>query len=131
MLSHLIAIFLFISPVAAWAQAPTPQTKQKPCRQHPHVIGKCFTVRGRLSVYNGAPALRIWRVGTKRVLGVSEQRFSVAGYRSIPEDIQEKVNQDVELYGDFLVCPFTPSRRGVMQLVCIESGKNLEVRKRE
>ena len=124
-------LFLLVVTASARAQTRAPQSDEKPCRQHPQVIGKCFTVWGRLSVYNGAPALRIWRVGTKRVLGVSEQRFSVAGYRSIPEDIQEKVNQDVELYGDFLVCPFTPSRRGVMQLVCIESGKNLEVRKRE
>ena len=82
-------------------------------------------------MYNGAPALRIWRVGTRRVLGVSEQKFSVAGYRNIPKEIEEQINQDVEIFGDFLVCPFTRSRPGEMQLVCIDEARNLVVRKRE
>jgi hypothetical protein len=124
-------LLVLVVPAYASAQTPTRPSDEKPCRQHPQLIGKCFSVRGRLAVYNGAPALRLWKVGTRRVLGISEQRFSVAGYRNIPEDIQEKVNQDVDLFGDFLVCPFTPSRPGVMQLVCIESGKNLAVRKHE
>ena len=109
---------------------PTPEAQEKSCRQHPHLIGKCFTVRGRLSVYNGAPALRIWKVGTKRMLGVSEQRFAVPGYRNVPETIQNQLNQDVDIFGDFLVCPFTTPKAGEMQLVCIEEGKKLNVQKR-
>jgi hypothetical protein len=84
-----------------------------------------------LSIYNGAPAMRIWRVGTKRMLGVSEQRFAVEGYRNVPETIQSQLNQDVELFGDFLVCPFTRPKAGEMQLVCIEEGKNLKLQKRQ
>ena len=114
-----------------WAQAPAPQTKEKSCREHPQLIGNCFTVRGRLSIYNGVPALRLWRVSTRRVLGISEQRFSAAGYRNVPESIESKINQNVVIFGDFLVCPFTRSRPGEMQLVCIEAGKNLVVRKQE
>jgi hypothetical protein len=107
------------------------ETKEKSCRAHPQLIGRCFPVRGRLSSYNGAPALRIWRVGTRRMLGISEQRFSVAGYRNVPVDIEGQIDQDVAIFGDFLVCPFTRSRPGEMQLVCIESGRNLVVRKQE
>jgi len=124
-------VFLLMAPLCALAQTPARETGEKPCHQHPQLIGKCFTVRGRLAVYNGAPALRIWRVGTRRVLGVSEQKFSVAGYRNIPKEIEEQINQDVEIFGDFLVCPFTRSRPGEMQLVCIDEGRNLVVRKRE
>ena len=124
-------LFLLMAPLCALAQTPARETGEKPCREHPQLIGKCFTVRGRLAVYNGAPALRIWRVGTRRVLGVSEQKFSVAGYRNIPKEIEEQINQDVEIFGDFLVCPFTRSRPGEMQLVCIDGVKNLVVRKRE
>jgi hypothetical protein len=29
-----------------------------------------------------------------------------------------------DVYADFLVCPFTKSKPGVMQRVCIESAKN-------
>jgi hypothetical protein len=124
-------VFLLMAPLCALAQTTARETGEKPCREHMQLIGKCFTVRGRLAVYNGAPALRIWRVGTRRVLGVSEQKFSVAGYRNIPKEIEEQINQDVEIFGDFLVCPFTRSRPGEMQLVCIDGVKNLVVRKRE
>ena len=105
--------------------------KEKSCREHSELIGSCFTVRGRLSVYNGTPALRLWRVGTRRVLGISEQRFSVAGYRNVPEYVESQTNQNVAIFGDFLVCPFTRSRPGEMQLVCIEAGMNLVVRKQK
>jgi hypothetical protein len=29
------------------------------------------------------------------------------------------------IYGDFVVCPFTPERQGHLQLVCIESATHL------
>src|SRR5712664_3449237 len=112
-----------------WAQSPAPETKEKSCREHPQLIGNCFAVRGRLSIYNGAPALRLWKVGTRRVLGISDQRFALKGYRNVPENIERQLNQDVSLLGDFLVCPFTQARTAEMQLVCIETGKNLVVRK--
>jgi hypothetical protein len=125
-------ILLLVSIVCNGGSLPKAgETKEKSCRAHPQLIGRCFTVRGRLSSYNGAPALRIWRVGTRRMLGISEQRFAVEGYRNVPADIASQIDQDVSIFGDFLVCPFTASRPGEMQLVCIESGKNLIVRKRE
>ena len=129
MLKRVIIVLLVIAGSNVWAQSPAREAKEKSCRQHPLVIGRCFTMRGRLSIYNGAPALRLWRVGTRRMLGISEQRFAVAGYRNVPVEIENQVNQDVDLFGDFLVCPFTESHPGEMQLVCIESGKNLVVRK--
>lgn len=130
-----ISLMLLLVPFVSGASLAkvdqtTPTTKEKSCREHPQLVGHCFRVNGRLSVYNGAPALRIWKVGTRRMLGISEQRFSVAGYRNIPEDLEKQINQDVDIFADFLVCPFTRSRVGEMQLVCIESLKNLVVRKR-
>jgi len=83
-----------------------------------------------LAVYNGAPALRIWKIGTKRMLGVSEQRFAIDGVRNVPEDVQTKIDQNKFLYGDFLVCPFTAPRANEMQLVCIESVTNLRIKDR-
>jgi len=63
------------------------------------------------------------------MLGISEQRFSVAGYRNVPDYIESQINQNVAIFGDFMVCPFTRSQPAAMQLVCIEAGKNLVVRK--
>jgi len=103
---------------------------EKSCREHPQLVSNCFKLRGRLAVYNGAPALRIWKIGTKRMLGVSEQRFAIDGVRNVPEDVQAKIDQNKFLYGDFLVCPFTAPRSDEMQLVCIESVANLRIKDR-
>ena len=131
MLRHPLLV-LFLSIVSLMAGVPMPQVaEEKPCHEHPQVIGKCFTVHGRLAVYSGAPALRLWKVGTRRVLGISAQRFALPGYRNVPAVLEQQINQDVNIFGDFLVCPFTRPRPGEMQLVCIEEGKNLLVRKRE
>ncbi len=65
------------------------------------------------------------------MFGISEQRFSMPGYRNIPAYVESQINQDVTLSGDFLVCPFTRPHAGEMQLVCIEAGKNLVVRKQK
>ncbi|HEX8176181.1 MAG TPA: hypothetical protein VF543_13780 [Pyrinomonadaceae bacterium] len=106
------------------------QTPEKPCRSQPHLVGRCFTVRGRLSLYNGAPTIRLWRAGTRQMLGVSSS-YAEAGYTSIPAEIERQLNWETELWGDFEVCPFTPRRPGEMQMICIESGKNLVARKRQ
>jgi hypothetical protein len=49
------------------------------------------------------------------MLGISERHFGVEGYRNVPETIQNQLNQDVEVFGDFLVCPFTRAKAGEMQ----------------
>lgn len=120
-------LLLFFAGVSV--AAPVSETTDKSCRLHPQLIGKCFDLHGRLSVYNGAPAVRLWRTGTHRELGVSEQRFNVPGYRNLPENLSQQLNQGNEIFGDFLVCPFTKSKPREMQLVCIESAKNLSIQK--
>ena len=130
MISRIVISLLLIISAGVSAKSPSQEVAEKSCREHPQLIGKCFVVRGRLSVYNGAPALRLWRIGTRRVLGISEQRFKVPGYRNLPESLARQLNGDNEVRGDFLVCPFTRVRSHVMQLVCVESARNLSVQKR-
>src|SRR2546425_8900992 len=98
MFMRLAIPFLLTASSGMWAQSPAPEAKEKSCREHPALIGNCFTVRGRLSIYNGAPALRLWRVGTRRVLGISEQRFAVAGDRHVPEYIESQEKQHVAIF---------------------------------
>src|SRR5215813_14446368 len=124
----ILVTLVFASITSIQPRAPQPQDKS--CRQHPQLVGKCFMIHGRLSIYNGAPAMRLWKIGTRRMLGVSEQRFAVSGYRNVPENVQNQINQDVDLFGDFLVCPFTRAKAGEMQLVCIEEGRNLKAQKK-
>jgi hypothetical protein len=87
----------------------------QPCKSDPDIVDACFTVHGRLRAGNGTPTLRIWRVGTKRILGVHDD--------IIPENLA--VGWDVEAYGDYLVCPFTKQRPGEMQMVCVESAQHV------
>ena len=117
--------------LATVVASSSPVLQDKSCREHPKLVGKCFRVHGRLSVYNGAPALRLFNLGTKRVLGISEQRFAVPGFSNVPEEITSNIDQDKTLIGDYVVCPFTRQRRGEMQMICIEKVSKLEVRQNE
>lgn len=64
------------------------------------------------------------------MLGVSAS-YSQAGYSSIPEEIERRLDWETELWGDFSVCPFTRQKPKEMQMICIESGRNIVVRKRQ
>jgi hypothetical protein len=87
------------------------------CKTDPDIIGACFTIHGRLSAWNGTPTLRIWRVGTKRILGTRDD--------PLPENLQKHMDWGVEAWGDFEVCPYTKEQPGVMQTVCVESATNV------
>lgn len=100
-----------------------------PCREHPQVNGPCFKVYGRIRVYNGTPSVRIWPVGTNRLLGVSEGRFYNPEYSNMPPDLSDLLTWDKEIFADLIVCPFTPDEPGVMRLVCIDSVSNVIVKK--
>jgi hypothetical protein len=87
----------------------------------------CRTVRGRMELTNGTPSVRIWIVGTKRILGVHQQDEV---FDQLPVNIRrawEGTDGVVghQLFGDFRVCPLTPSHPGWMQMVRVESGRNL------
>jgi len=76
---------------------------------------------------NGAPTVRIWVVGTKRILGVSDRDCTVDGC-SVPTDVASKLSWDTDLFGNFVVCPFTHDEPSVMRFVCVDSATNLEIR---
>jgi len=86
------------------------------CKNNSQLVGACFSVHGRLSAYNGSPSLRIWPIGTHRLLGVFKDEEPL----SIPENIRNLAGFDKDIYGDFLVCPLTKSEPGSMQFECID-----------
>jgi hypothetical protein len=87
------------------------------CKSDPDIVGACFKVHGRLSAWNGTPTMRIWRLGTSRILGVHDD--------IMPEALTSKMSWDVKAYGDFEVCPFTREQSGEMRMVCIEKAENV------
>lgn len=95
------------------------------CKDRSDLVGECFQTRGRLTVHNGNPTFRIWRVGTNRILGV------VGGEDpALPSDIRKQLSFDTEIFADYVVCPTAPDRPGHMRMVCVESADRMVVRPR-
>ncbi len=89
----------------------------------------CRTVHGRMSLANGAPTVRIWVIGSNRVLGVVQQneRFDdlPANVRRIWAADGDDAMWRSDLFGHFRVCAVTPSRPGRMQLVSLKAASDL------
>jgi hypothetical protein len=135
--------------------SPRVQDRKIPCKT-PENASLCYWTHGRLSVYNGNPSFRIWKIGTHRLLGV----FNGPSHfpPRIPSFDDDVFNPELpaELYGayeadnqrlkretgimwavpppvfaDFEVCPLEPEKKGEMQAVCLESAKNIFVEKED
>ena len=118
-------LLLFLAALGTAEDKP----KKKSCKEHPMLSGPCFKIRGRMSFSNGTPSIRIWPVGTNRILGVSEGRFYLEGYENVPEELVHQLSWETGMYTDFTICPFTNDEPGVMRLICVESAKNISIRK--
>lgn len=114
-----IFALVFVLSTTAFCQS-------RQCKSNPKVIGACYVVHGRATVGSGTPALRIWPVGTKRMLGVTAGPIADDADDPIAPEKMLSFTNDVEaIFGDFEVCPFTPERKGHMQLVCVQSATKL------
>jgi hypothetical protein len=120
-MKRFFVILVIVIPTFA---APPPK-----CKGNPKVIDACHSVHGRLSRGADTVILRLWPVGTKRILGVTGgPTLDDANAPIWPQNLKFPLG-DEDIYGDFEVCPFTPERKGVMQFVCIESASHLVVRR--
>jgi hypothetical protein len=93
-------------------------------------LNERFVIHGRLSAYNGTPSLRIWIVGSKRILGVSapegrEEEAMPKALLDIFEDGDGWFTRD--FYGAFTVEPLEPDQKGHMRPVRVIAVKNLVV----
>ena len=127
-LSVLSVLVLLIAYNAISGSRHTEEARS--CHRRPDVVGKCFSVHGRLSVYNGTPSIRLWPIGSKQLLGVLDPNdvSSAPGPTVLPDDIKLKLDWNKDVFGDFFVCPLSRRQPGRMQTICLESGKHLTVR---
>ena len=109
------------------------QRRTIPCKT-PENTNSCYWQHGRIGYYNGTPAIRLWKIGTNRLLAIYSGP-SVDRYGLDNEDPQMPANlkrtlkpSQNQVFGDFEVCPLEPEREGAMQAACIESAKNLAVK---
>jgi hypothetical protein len=110
----------------------------------PENAASCYWTHGRLSIYNGNPPWRMWKVGTHRILAICSGPSTFP-----PRNDQDSFNPELPpnleraykaeeprksrlkepfpdpAFADFEVCPL----EGEMQAVCIESAKRIFVDK--
>jgi hypothetical protein len=121
-----VRMFLLVTIVPLVAVPSTGQ-RIRACKGNPELVARCFEVHGRIRIVNGGPQMRIWRIGTDRILGVLPSEGEI-----IPDNLSkalDAVGEWPEVYGDFEVCPFTKEKPEEMQMVCIESARHLVSRK--
>ena len=102
------------------------------CRQSRAIVGACFAVRGSLFASNGTPGLRIWRIGTRRILGVVDNNGEAEGDTlATPWLIRTLAanGSGTRIYGTYEVCPLTRARRGAMKMVCVANARQLTIRR--
>ncbi len=127
----LVSLFLVVGSVASTSGGTIVSGLQpdEPCMGNRTLVGECFTVHARLQMTTGTPGYWMWRVGSNRILGVSEPAFEKDSESPwMPESLLRKLDWDIYMYGDFLVCPVTKERPGAMQTVCIDSVKHLVIK---
>jgi hypothetical protein len=96
-----------------------------PCESQSLVAGACFTIHGRLRLYNGTPSIRIWQIGTTRLLGVADARFSNFEDPELPPPLGASLDWNTAYFGDYTVCPLHPDKPGTMRDVCVQAIEHL------
>ena len=96
-------------------------------------LNEPFVVHGRLQCYNGNPSLRMWIIGSNRILGISErEEYQKEGIEPIPQRLVDIFSDGrgwftKKMYGDFLVEPLKPDVRGHMRPIRVLGVENLVV----
>ena len=128
---------LALFAVAAQALPQQPAEKRKiPCKT-PANAAMCYWTHGRLNFANGAPSYRIWKIGTKRILGIYSGPSAYpprtdkdSELPEFPPEIDRVFRPpDNWIFADFEICPLEPERKGEMQAACVESAKRIVVGK--
>ena len=128
-------VFLLIAILIYPIQAAIGTSKRKiPCKIPANAIS-CYWTHGRLIAGNGTPSFRLWKVGTHRVLGIYSGP-SVDRYNSLdnedpalPTNLDKYNFPEDTVFADFEVCPLEPEKTRHMLAACIESAKNIVVKK--
>ncbi len=126
---------LVVFALSARGSAQHTSKRKIPCKT-PANAASCYWTHGRLSLHNGTPSFRLWKVGTHRILGIysgpDAEKHDVLDneHPEFPATVQRTFKPfHNQIFADFEVCPLEPERPGAMQAACIESAKNIVVDK--
>ena len=116
LLSTLVAGAIFLSlPAQSSAQAEPPPPLDSASRIPPDsvcshrgspFIGPCEVVHAAMFPSNGSPWVRLWKVGTKRVLGVWDMNEQdVPSSCPLPTHLEALLADDKRIYADSCYAP--------------------------
>jgi hypothetical protein len=123
-----ITAHICVLSLASSAAAEEPK-----CAGNQHAVDQCFDVRGRV-YFTATSEVVLWPVGTKRLINVphfgdilsEDYTTRLEGTAvPLPPQLQSFIEQDMVVFGDFTICPFTHSKPKVRQSACIERATNL------
>src|ERR1019366_9201353 len=97
------------------------------CADNQQVVATCYNVHGRIRI-NANMRPYLWPAGTKRLLGIALQSDASDADYFWPDNVAKSIGLDKDVFGDFRVCPFTLGKKGIMQMVCIDSATRLIVK---
>jgi hypothetical protein len=139
-----IATCLLLACSPIWSQQKDPARKIA-CKT-PATAQSCYWTHGRLTFCCGTPAVRVWKIGTHRVLGIysgpeafdSNRGEIIDGDNENPamptnleiavSEFRKRMNENPAVFGDFELCPLEPEKSKTMQAACIESAKDFILR---
>ena len=123
-----LAWVVIVTGLQATASAATPDdvvVLSVGCKHHNSFAGSCFTFHGRVGLYEGSPDMRIWPVGSKRLLGVLPSENE-----DVPDALRKlflSIGDAAYIFGTFEACPLTSEQPGHMQYVCIRSANSMHI----
>src|SRR5207245_8209940 len=79
---------LTLCGLAALAVPQNTAKRKIPCKT-PEIAASCYWTRGRITCCNGNPAMRMWKVGTKRILGI------LSGPNSQRHDLEDSLHPEL------------------------------------
>jgi hypothetical protein len=135
---HIFLLCVLISTASVLVAYPGQTARRKIVCKTPENANHCYWTHGRLSLYNGGPPnLRLWKIGTHRLLGIYsgpgfgplDPGFTEEDDVELPANLSKYDYTKVSIFGDFEVCPLAPEQKRRMQPVCIESAKRLVIGK--
>ena len=91
------------------------------CAANSRLVGECWNLRGRIQLYDSPPIIRMWVVGSDRLLGLNPEQSPI-----MPEKVRRHLRPNVAIYADYTVCPFTAEKPGLMQMVCVDSAEHIK-----
>ena len=119
-----LSLFLVFGFVAVGWSAEIP-TGEICSRSGPPFVGSCYTLRGRMTAGADNIVVRIWPVGTKRLLGYADGAL----HCEFPKRVMDELAAGHQVYANIVVRPVTKSRPGVMQFVCVAAAHNIKTSK--